>query len=350
MVVPGKFSWHTIAHELGHIFGLRHDFRDNTYIMSYGLRQDQLSACHAEFLSVHTYFNPDIPDEQGEGPRIDVLSSTEYAADSKNISIQLRVLDEDGLHQAILFGETREPHSAAGFLEVKACRRLAGKKPILVEFDYDGVIPSDSQMSFWNPDTHPIFIHAVDAKGNVGYGQDELICKNCPLTLVKHSGDNQQGAPGALLANPLTVEVRDKNGAGFEGLPATFTVTAGDGKLDGRFTVENLTTNVSGRAQSTLRLGPNAGENTVEVSVTGFDPVIFNAVGVGTPTTPITGGDYRMWHLPDGAITRIGKGYLGRSDRAVTLFTKWSAPRGGKYHWRVAIRGDDIPSRCATSL
>ena len=32
---PGE-AWVTIAHELGHAFGLLHDFRDNTYIMSYG--------------------------------------------------------------------------------------------------------------------------------------------------------------------------------------------------------------------------------------------------------------------------------------------------------------------------
>ena len=44
-LVHGGFSFHTAAHELGHGFGLKHDFRDGNYIMSYGPRvEDQLSS------------------------------------------------------------------------------------------------------------------------------------------------------------------------------------------------------------------------------------------------------------------------------------------------------------------
>ena len=31
------------------------------------------------------------------------------------------------------------------------------------------------------------------------------------------------------------------------------------------------------------------------------------------------GGDYRTWHLPDGAIIRLGKGRIGEGDRAVAF-------------------------------
>ena len=35
-LVHGGFSFRTAAHELGHAFGLQHDFNDGAYIMSYG--------------------------------------------------------------------------------------------------------------------------------------------------------------------------------------------------------------------------------------------------------------------------------------------------------------------------
>ena len=85
-------------------------------------------------------------------------------------------------------------------------------------------------------------------------------------TLEKISGDSQQDAPGAALANPFVVEVRDADSNLFEGVLVTFTVTAGGGTLSRQTT----TTNTSGQASTTLTLGPNAGTNTVEASVTGI--------------------------------------------------------------------------------
>ena len=57
------FDWQTVAHELGHGFGLHHDFRNDAYVMSYSDEPDSLSALVAEFLSVHPYFNPGITTE-----------------------------------------------------------------------------------------------------------------------------------------------------------------------------------------------------------------------------------------------------------------------------------------------
>ena len=93
--------------------------------------------------------------------------------------------------------------------------------------------------------------------------------------LSKVSGDNQSGVPGAVIANPLVIEVRDENGSTLEGISVTFTVPAGGGTLN----VTRATTDKNGAAQSTLTLGPNLGTNTVSVSASGIEgTVTFNAV------------------------------------------------------------------------
>ena len=140
-----------------------------------------------------------------------------------------------------------------------------------------------------------------------------------PQTLMKISGDGQQGTAGSALANPLVVEVRDQYGNPLQEVQVTFSVTAGDGTLGGRFTIEKATTDAHGRAETLLTLGPDPETNTVEAAVPGLDLVAFSAVGAGTPATPAMEGDLHTWHLPPGAIARLGKGRIGRGDRGVAF-------------------------------
>ena len=53
-----------------------------------------------------------------------------------------------------------------------------------------------------------------------------------PTTPSKISGDNQNGTVGVALAQLFVVEVRDEDGSVFEGVPVTFTVTAGGGIVE----------------------------------------------------------------------------------------------------------------------
>ena len=617
-LLPGGFRWRTAAHELGHAFGLSHDFRDNAYIMSYGGDQrSSLSACSAEFLAVHPYFNPDTPTEEAQPPTVQIISLPGYPVDSKSVSVQLKVSASEELHQVFLLVPTREPHPGSGGFEVKACRGLTGERDAVVEFEYDGIIPSDGFTNLSSPSEHTIFFEAVDTDGNVsdtggfklwefspqyiatleeyiygsgvssvvfspdgtllasgysdggirlwdvamretiatsekysrinsvafspdgtllasGYSdgrirlwdvamretiatsekysrinsvafspdgtmvasgsgdntvrlwdvamretiaileghrgvvnsvafspdgtmvvsgsgdntvrlwdvamgetiaileghelpiisvafspdgrmlasgsgdgrirlwdvatretivileghelpiisvafspdgrmlasgsRDEIklwdvvtkrniailrgpfetdvpvafspdgrmlasgsgdnvglwdvsafVIQPRPVKLVKISVDNQQGTVNAQLDDPLVVEVRDQYGEPLQGAQVVFTVTAGDGRLGGRFAVENAITDANGRAESILTLGPQVGTNTVEVSVAGVERVTFNAVGVGTPATPAVGGDYQTWHLPDGAIVRLGRGRISEFDKAVAF-------------------------------
>ena len=174
-LVPGEFGFGVAVHEIGHAFGLQHDFRDGAYIMSYGPGWDQLSACHAEFLSVHPYFNPNASTEEGEPPTIELTSPRTYPAGSQSVPVRLKVNDSEGLHQVFLFVSTIEPHYAAGSHEVKACRGLVGDRDTVFEFDYDGVIPSDGLTSLSDPVIHPIYVHVVDKDGNIGYDSFGLV-------------------------------------------------------------------------------------------------------------------------------------------------------------------------------
>ena len=167
-IVSAAFSWQVMAHELGHAFGLHHDFNDNAYIMSYGGGQRRsLSACGAEFLSVNPFFNPNVPIEQGQSPRVKRLSPVRYRAGASSITAQLEARAEHGLHQAILTVLTRPGHPAANSPEVKACRGLDGAREAIIEFDYDGVVPSGGISSISDSPVHVFRVDIVDKEGNI---------------------------------------------------------------------------------------------------------------------------------------------------------------------------------------
>ena len=134
-----------------------------------------------------------------------------------------------------------------------------------------------------NPLSYPsIWTHipALQAK-NVYVDFDNRVA----TTPVKISGDTQQGNTGATLTQPFVVEVQDASSVAFAGVPVTFAVTAGGGTLSATST----TTDVNGRAESTLTLGNTAGTNTVRVSVTGITQTItFTATATTAPVVTVS--------------------------------------------------------------
>ena len=173
-MIYGEWNWFAAAHELGHAFGLHHDFRDDTYIMSYGRANRsaaQLSACAADFLSAHPYFDSDVPLENESPPTVELVAS-EFPFGSVSTTVQLRVRDDDGLHQVILFVRPRNPFLGST-PEVKACDGLSGETDTVVEFNFDGRLPSDNvgtspeaHTTLSNTVRHPIHVVAVDTDGN----------------------------------------------------------------------------------------------------------------------------------------------------------------------------------------
>ena len=162
VTIRAESDWETVAHLLGNAFGLWYDNRDNEYIMSYRRRGSRLSACHAQFLSVHPFFNSDISLEDGLPPVIELLSPRTYPTGSESISIQLRISDGDGIRQAVLL----DPQKGFWRRQIKTCLGLSGEIFTTVDFDYDATIPSNNTTKISDKLIHEIFFQVVDMAGN----------------------------------------------------------------------------------------------------------------------------------------------------------------------------------------
>ena len=129
LIIPASgdcFNVPLVAHELGHGFGLDHDFRNDTFIMSYGRNRIQFSKCAAEFLDTHRCFN-DYETTLGEttlishGTTIEMLPPV--ASPPHAVRLRFSVNDPDGLNQAQLLIPTTVADPALHF-KIYDCRLL----------------------------------------------------------------------------------------------------------------------------------------------------------------------------------------------------------------------------------
>ena len=295
-----EWDWFIGSHELGHAFGLHHDFRDDAYILSYGQRNSSsasssasLSACAADFLAVHPYFNSDVPLENESPPTVELISPTLYPKGAESVPIRLRVRDDDGLHQVILFVNAKRGLANYG-PEVKACRGLTGETDSIVEFNYDGKTPSDRvyssspYTSFSDPLRHGIYVVAVDTDGNrtstsapMRFTLEEEVTQEIIIPLSDRTPQVRDAivaaVPGVNSANDVTaahlaaitsLSVRGRDitalrSGDFDGLTALTTLSVGGTKLSSLPAVifDNLPT------LTELYLGGNNDLNTLPAGI-----------------------------------------------------------------------------------
>ena len=113
------------AHELGHAFGLLHDFSSDAYIMSYGANKDELAPCSAEWLDTNRYFNTrQTPSNRGQ-TTIEMLPAV--ASPPYGVRFRFKVSDPDGLQIAHLLTPATAKIEGLGHLKLLGCKNLTGE-------------------------------------------------------------------------------------------------------------------------------------------------------------------------------------------------------------------------------
>ena len=149
-----------IAHELGHTFGLPHDFSDNRYIMSYGepTVRNQLSPCAAKWLDANRYFNvTQIASDQF--PTIIEMLPPSLVSPPNTIRLRFTVTDPDGLHQAVLLTDVADTRALqTGGDQVLDCKSLNGNNTT-IEFVTTELVSRNTYVSLQIIDVHGNFTY-----------------------------------------------------------------------------------------------------------------------------------------------------------------------------------------------
>ncbi|HUF65356.1 MAG TPA: hypothetical protein VMM17_05210 [Gemmatimonadaceae bacterium] len=100
-----------------------------------------------------------------------------------------------------------------------------------------------------------------------------------PDEIIKVAGDNQDALVGTDVPTPPSVQVVDEFGNAVAGVTVTFTVTSGDGLVDGDSTAE-IQTGIDGiAAVGSWTLGPAPGDNTLTATA-GSLSALFTATAI----------------------------------------------------------------------
>ena len=142
------------GHELGHAFGLPHDFRGDAVLMSYGpsAESGKLSRCTAEWLNAHRYFNTTkvILNQNTEVEMLPPLPSPPFG-----IRLRFEVTDPDGLSQIQLI-EPEWIRFGTRYGGLYSCKSLNGVQDT-IEFVSSELL---------HPTINDVVVNIMDVHGN----------------------------------------------------------------------------------------------------------------------------------------------------------------------------------------
>ena len=178
-----------LVHELGHAFGLRHDYRNHPDYNIDLTDNDPMvtSDCATKWLDAHPYFNDYSTTPSGST----TITMSTPSISGSNVTVTFTITDDDSLHQAHFFETITESY---GFddLSLLDCDTLSGTS--------DTATFTTSELT---SATDSVSIRVMDALGRTTEKKFTVDLSALPDTVVDNSNN---GGDGSVNTTPLSLQ------------------------------------------------------------------------------------------------------------------------------------------------
>jgi hypothetical protein len=169
------------------------------------------------------------------------------------------------------------------------------------------------------------------------YFRDIVFTTQPTASITALSGDNQQGAIGTALPNPLVVQVKDTAGNPQVGVTVNFAISNGGGSVS----PTSVLTDANGKASTVLTLGTQAGVTNAIALISNIGSVSFSATAQPKTTNPIYLENQKRgttnWQITNQATNNEIAGYATATsvNQGESLPIKVSLAQPGKFTIKV---------------